>query len=170
MIMAMLKVVFMNMAPFYKDPALLLRALNDQFYPLLKTRSYFTAFYAIFTSSPYKMIFSTAGHPFPLFRKKHKNTLVESDQSGMGIGMFPDPEYTTNEIPIEKGDCILFYTDGLSDIGQDENFFDFFRNQFIKFSYNECSEMLDKLVNFIEEQKGNIEDDITMVIFQNKNS
>lgn len=166
MIMAMLKMVFLSMAPLHNDPAFLLGALNAQFYPVLKTRGYFTACYAVVSADPPRITFSSAGHPAPLFYRSAEKRLLDLELSGMSIGMFPDVDYRNIEIPLEKGDNILFFTDGLQDINGSDEFFKDFLNHFCEFAYNNTLDLLERMAQIVETTLQDPNDDLTMLLFQ----
>lgn len=166
MMMAMLKIAFRNSAPAYTDPAKLLCYINDQFHPILKARSFFTAFYAILETNTMNFTFASAGHPFPLFFRPGVDRLIESSQTGLNIGLFPDAEYHPETLNLKKGDRVLFYTDGLSELGGDDNFFNNFRNRFREYSYENRPNLLDCLGSIVQESIATAEDDITLLLLE----
>jgi sigma-B regulation protein RsbU (phosphoserine phosphatase) len=166
MIMAMLKMVFMNLAPEYEDPAELLGKLNEQFYGILRGRSYFTAFYAIIRNDPYRMICASAGHPFPIFYRRTDDREITHEVSGLSIGMFPKAEYNATEIHLTKGDYIFFYTDGILDLKDNQDFFIFFKERFCELARKGQTEILDELRKILEENESENPDDRTMLLLQ----
>ena len=88
MMMAMLKMAFLNAAPACGNPSILLAAINRAFIPVLKGRSFFTAFYGILRPEPLRLTFPRAGHPFPLFLLPAEKPFLESDISGPAIRLF----------------------------------------------------------------------------------
>ena len=57
----------------------------------------------------------------PPFLKRNDGSLVELAPSGPVIGLFPDIEFTTQEITMEKDDLLLAFTDGISDAINSDN-------------------------------------------------
>jgi len=166
MIMAMLKIAFLNTAPLHHDPARLLESLNDQFLSVLHARSYFTAFYAIIRNDPYRMIFSSAAHPFPILFRKSDDRIIKKDIPGMAIGLFPNVEYQSEEISLEKDDHIFFYTDGILDLKDAEDFFIVFQNHFCECVRKNTAHLLDNMLKLVVEGGYSGSDDITMVLFK----
>ena len=41
--------------------------------------------------------------------------VVELDQGGLVLGLFPDAAYPTGELPFEPGDRVVLYTDGVTE-------------------------------------------------------
>jgi serine phosphatase RsbU (regulator of sigma subunit) len=166
MMMAMLKMAFLNAAPGCSRPASLLAMINQTFLPILKGRTFFTAFYGILQPKPLRLTFASAGHPFPLFLRPAEARFLESDLSGPAIGLFHDAEYTDTQLPLEAGDRLLFYTDGLPDLDDTGAFFEEFRNQFRQLAYSNQSKPLDVLCQSIAQQHPTHPDDITMVLLE----
>jgi sigma-B regulation protein RsbU (phosphoserine phosphatase) len=164
MMMAMLKMAFLNTAPTCRTPAEFLNTINEQFYTMLKSQSSFTVFYAIFRTDPWRMVFANAGHPFPLLFREHEGRFITSDTAGLGIGFFPNVTYEDAEILLKPEDRILFYTDGLSDLGQEDDFFEFFRNRYRELTYESGSIMLEELFKLVVDFQGAREDDITLLL------
>lgn len=99
-------------------PAELLSELNRRYNELIRHTGIFTtAFYLTIDTNKQKVVFSNAGHPPPLLISKDKLELDElSKESGLALGLNSDYNYQNHETELQKGDTILLYTDGLSDI------------------------------------------------------
>lgn len=164
MMMAMLKMAFLNTAPGCRKPSEFLGAINEQFYNILKSHSSFTVFYAIFRPEPWRMIFANAGHPFPLLYRPDEGRFLTSDTAGLGIGFFPNVSYEDEEVPLRANDRILFYTDGLSDLSPERCFFEKFREKYRELTQITDSEMLDELFKLTVDNEGVREDDITLLL------
>ncbi|MEV6424894.1 SpoIIE family protein phosphatase [Streptomyces sp. NPDC051662] len=59
---------------------------------------------------------ATAGHPPPLLRHPDGHTEVLRLPPGLLLGINPDADYTTTEIPLLPGAVLVLYTDGLVEI------------------------------------------------------
>ncbi|MEV6682893.1 SpoIIE family protein phosphatase [Streptomyces erythrochromogenes] len=59
---------------------------------------------------------ATAGHPPPLLRHPDGRTEVLSLPPGLLLGIDPDADYPTAEIPLPPGAVLVLYTDGLVEI------------------------------------------------------
>lgn len=60
-----------------------------------------------------RLHFSNAGLPFPLLCRRGHVTRIELP--GFPIGLFDEATYQKQEVPLEPGDTLLFFTDGLTD-------------------------------------------------------
>jgi sigma-B regulation protein RsbU (phosphoserine phosphatase) len=105
---------------FYETqtPAELLSALNRRYNTLVRATGIFSsAFYLTVDVNKKKVVFSNAGHPPALLIRREKLELSElPKESGLALGLANDYNYQNHESKLEKGDTILLYTDGLSDI------------------------------------------------------
>ena len=61
-----------------------------------------------------RIVYSNAGHNPPLLVRRDGSTALLS-QGGMVLGIFPDNQYEQAELPIGSGDCLVFYTDGITE-------------------------------------------------------
>jgi phosphoserine phosphatase RsbU/P len=57
--------------------------------------------------------YSAAGHPPLLLWHRATRTLLELNESGLLLGVRPSEEYEQTKFPLEAGDRLLVYTDGL---------------------------------------------------------
>lgn len=58
---------------------------------------------------------SLAGHPLPIVRR-HDGTTETFGTPGTLLGVFPEVTHTVDEITLESGDVVVFYTDGVTDL------------------------------------------------------
>jgi sigma-B regulation protein RsbU (phosphoserine phosphatase) len=61
-----------------------------------------------------KIIYSNAGHNPPLLIRSTGSVERLSD-GGTVLGVFPDTSFDQGELPLESGDRLLFYTDGITE-------------------------------------------------------
>jgi sigma-B regulation protein RsbU (phosphoserine phosphatase) len=61
-----------------------------------------------------RIVYANAGHNPPLLVRRDGSTALLS-QGGMVLGIFPDNQYEQAELPIGSGDCLVFYTDGITE-------------------------------------------------------
>ncbi|MBM3240106.1 response regulator [Candidatus Poribacteria bacterium] len=105
---------------FYEaqTPAELLAELNRRYNALVRATGIFaSAFYLTVDVNKKEVVFSNAGHPPALLIRREKRELSElPKESGLALGLASDYNYQNHESKLEKGDTILLYTDGLSDI------------------------------------------------------
>ena len=61
-----------------------------------------------------RIAYSNAGHNPPLLVRAN-GALERLSEGGMVLGVFPDTAYEQGELPLEPGDRLLFYTDGITE-------------------------------------------------------
>jgi sigma-B regulation protein RsbU (phosphoserine phosphatase) len=101
-----------------QTPAELLSELNQRYSGLVHHTGIFTsAFYLTIDIDKHSIIFSNAGHPPPLLISQEKLEFKElTKESGLALGLYSEYNYQNYESQLGKGDTVLLYTDGLSDI------------------------------------------------------
>lgn len=64
-----------------------------------------------------------AGHMAPLLRKSAEGTVepIAQEKSGMPLGVIKDQDFHVETIPLEKGDTLLLYTDGVTEAMNQKN-------------------------------------------------
>ena len=110
LIATMIKVAIRSVVPCANNPQAVLRGLNRILYGQLRNQ-FITASYLWIDMENRKALYSAAGHP-PLLRWR-EGKLERIESNGLLFGVTPEPDYPVCEIPINPGDRLLLYTDGL---------------------------------------------------------
>ncbi|HHX68809.1 MAG: PP2C family protein-serine/threonine phosphatase [Miniphocaeibacter sp.] len=149
-------------------PNLLLGELTKKFAELnLEDNKYFTIFYGVYTISKNEFIYVNAGHnAIPIKMKKDKSIeLIEG--TGLPISfIFAEGKYVESKIRLNKGDKILFYTDGITETK------DYFNelygiDRLIQVMKKNRGSMLDNIVNSVSAYRwGAQEDDIAIMLIE----
>lgn len=150
-----------------EHPREILMALSKEF-SKLNLEMYFTIFLGIYNKNTCEFEYSNAGHnSIPILFNKNKNLRLEL--SGLPISwLFQDSGYSVGKVKLCHGDCLLFYTDGLTETKNEnreeygeERFFnavDKYKNSLLD------RELLDKLVEDVSEFRYGVqEDDIALL-------
>ncbi|MDE1171456.1 MAG: SpoIIE family protein phosphatase [Verrucomicrobium sp.] len=111
---------------FATEPGVFLREMNRRLCQIFGQAShpfYVTACYALLDAQSAKMRYALAAHPAPVHIEK-KSGLVSELPAPAGpppgaLGMAMEIDYPCAEVRLEKGDRLLFYTDGLLDLDLD---------------------------------------------------
>ena len=74
---------------------------------------YATVFYGVLDKSG-AFEYVNAGHVPPLIKRK-SGAIERLDLASFPVGMFPEAEYETAAVKLEKGDFLVIYTDGVSE-------------------------------------------------------
>ena len=97
---------------FGEDPVELMNHLNGHMYEIF-TSLYATGYYALVDMNSSTVSLSKGGHMHPLVWKAKSNQLLPIDFPGPGLGIIPKAQFHKLTINIDKGDKVLFFTDGI---------------------------------------------------------
>jgi sigma-B regulation protein RsbU (phosphoserine phosphatase) len=79
----------------------------------IATGKFVTFFYGILDGEARTFQYCNAGHPYPLLVSHGKSQIL--DAGGAVLGVFPAWEYEDSVIPLEPQDCLLLFTDGITE-------------------------------------------------------
>lgn len=170
LISSMLKVFFSLYGKDVLSPELLYEILNDEFFTYLNSGEYFTSFYGIYFEEEKKFVYTNANHPPPLLLKKGTTDITPLNTEGFFVGVFKDTKFEEKEVILEKGDRILFYTDGiteaknadLEEFGEDR-----LKQLYVEEANSGISELLQQIKDSVFEFcESKIEDDLTLAIIE----
>lgn len=101
-------------------PAAALKRVNDEILPAVKGPGMFvTAAYGLLDTESREVVVASAGHtPLVVTSRDGDRRLIE--RTGPALGLYQEAEYTEHRVTLELGDRLLFYTDGLTDLGSEE--------------------------------------------------
>lgn len=101
------------------SPCEVIKKLNRQLCVSTQSNKFVTMFYAILDPETHTMQYINAGHNPPILMHKDKSIEFLRD-GGMVIGLFPDVEYRVGSFTFKEGSELLIFTDGLSEVIDDE--------------------------------------------------
>ncbi|MBF0498646.1 MAG: SpoIIE family protein phosphatase [Candidatus Riflebacteria bacterium] len=109
--MAMAKAVIASPEQARDDPARMLSSLHSVLLTTLKRKKMMTFFYGVVEAGARRLVYSNAGHCYPyLVRAGRAEALI---LPGFPLGSISRSEYVSAECPLEPGDVLIFFTDGL---------------------------------------------------------
>ena len=79
-----------------------------------KTGSFVTAFYAIYDPQKNRLCYASAGHPPPRLARDD-GVIALDGRAGLPLGIDDTADYLEHQLPLRRGDRLLFYTDGVSE-------------------------------------------------------
>ncbi len=98
-----------------RSPKDALRAANRALCEGLDAPGLFlTAAYCLLDTKERTAVIASAGHP-PLLLLRASGEVERIFHTGPAVGLYGDAEYTEQEVSLEPGDRVLFYSDGLYD-------------------------------------------------------
>jgi sigma-B regulation protein RsbU (phosphoserine phosphatase) len=120
LVTAMMRAMVEELSSEANDPGGLLARMNRDLRVILREADdlmFATAHYLLIDSSKRWLHFAAAGHPRPLHLRRATGVVeplgAPSDSRGPALGLFEEPAYPCGEGSIDRGDVLLFFTDGL---------------------------------------------------------
>jgi anti-sigma regulatory factor (Ser/Thr protein kinase) len=100
----------------HAQPADLLSSINHQMYGELdRTETFITAFLGILRTDPIRLDYASAGHTTSLLWRSQQEEVVQFPSTGLPLGISPEIQYTQRQIPLERGDVLWLYSDGITE-------------------------------------------------------
>jgi serine phosphatase RsbU (regulator of sigma subunit) len=91
-----------------------LARVNEALVADIPPNMFVTCFYAILDPAEGRLRYANAGHDLPYRRQAGRSEGAEELRAtGMPLGLMPGMGYEEKEIVLEKGESVLFYSDGL---------------------------------------------------------
>jgi len=115
LIATMVKILFNTLAPVYSDPGQFIRGLNEYIHDKMNG-NLLTAGYCFISREDKKAIYARAGHEPLLHISSRDSVLREYNPYGRIIGFNGKVDSELIEFPVDSGDRIILYTDGLIEI------------------------------------------------------
>ena len=123
LVTAMMRALIQDHSPLIADPGAFLTALNRSLCNILATcrqPMFVSAFAVVADIATGSLSFANAGHPYPILlsRNSGEATLLdgESEHNGGVLGVSREAAFQAGHRPLEKGDRLLLFTDGLFEI------------------------------------------------------
>jgi len=92
-------------------PHEMLSILNESLHQRLERRTFVALCLACVNPEEKQVLCSNAGIPYPIV--KQGNRVTEMGKGGLPLGMAAGVEYETETIRLQRGDFLIFYTDGI---------------------------------------------------------
>lgn len=112
LIASMLKVALFAESQHASDPAQVLAGLNRSLFGKFR-RHYVTAAYVFVDLEKDVLSYAGAGHPPVLLWRKREGISREFEENGLFLGPFAEATFSSLRLPVETGDRLLLYTDGI---------------------------------------------------------
>ncbi|CAN5847005.1 hypothetical protein BH18ACT11_BH18ACT11_30690 [soil metagenome] len=113
LVMATTRTLLRASAQRLDSPGEVLKRVNDVMVQDIPPNMFITCLYAILDPATGLLKYANAGHDLPYRRKASAGGAEELRATGMPLGLLPGMLYEEKEIVLERGDSVLFYSDGL---------------------------------------------------------
>ena len=105
----------------YRDPAQALEELNRQISTLERVEEFISLVVVVFDTDAATLRYASAGHPAAWLW--HDREVRALRATGPLLMLDPQGTYLSREIPLDEGDLVLLYTDGLAEARNGDNLF-----------------------------------------------
>src|SRR5215210_3705595 len=172
LVMATTRTMLRASAQRYDSPGAVLKRVNDVIVTDIPPNMFITCLYAILDTETGRLQYANAGHDLPYRRRSSSaGGAEELRATGMPLGLLPGMNYEEKEIVLERGDSVLFYSDGLVEAHDPEReMFGFPRLQGLVGAHRSGGQ---EMVNFLLSELSRFtgedweqEDDITLVTLE----
>ena len=119
--MMVAKMLIQNSAMTGKSPAEVLKSVNDQICANNREEMFVTVWFGILEISTGLVTAANAGHEFPIVKKGEGGFELMKDKHGFVVGGMEGISYKEYEIPLDKGDVLFLYTDGVAEATNAQN-------------------------------------------------
>jgi sigma-B regulation protein RsbU (phosphoserine phosphatase) len=106
-----------RLAGIMTDPASILTALNHDLVDAAVSERFATLVLVVIDGDRHELIIANAGHVPPLLR--HRDRRIDSvaeEIIGLPLWIVPTPDYENLTLPISPGDVVIFHSDGITAI------------------------------------------------------
>jgi sigma-B regulation protein RsbU (phosphoserine phosphatase) len=174
-IMAICRSVLRSQATTNASPADVLQKVNRQLYPDIKEDMFISMAYVVLDHALGNVTLARAGHDAPLLYTAATQAIAPLKPPGMVVGIDSGSVFDriTRDVavPLSRGDCLLLYTDGVTE-ALDANGFEFGADRMTKSVLASASDgaaamitrVIDDLRAFVGSTPQN--DDITLIVIR----
>lgn len=121
LVTAMMRALVVDLSGTTTEPGELLAQINREVAGVFKqtgSTMYATAFYLIADVARAELRYASAAHPEPILLRRQRGTAEwlgsgSGQKKGPALGLFAEGQFPTYQCPMEVGDLIALFTDGL---------------------------------------------------------
>lgn len=149
----------------------IVKKANNELFTSNQHQFFLTLFVGVLNVKTGILNYCNAAHTSTLILKQNEQITELGHSHGLPLGLYPDKEYTDKKIQIEKGDRIILYTDGITELQDSEKKqlgLAGFKNYIRETKAGSTKEFVKELEKKIKNYKGEIaqNDDITLFVIQ----
>ena len=113
-IMAITRTILHALPRCLSSPAEALQRTNGHLHLNIPGSRFVTAFFALLDLQTSRLQYASAGHNPPLFFSARTSKVTElSREGGLPLAFTDDAAFPEHEVPLDPGDVLLLYTDGI---------------------------------------------------------
>jgi len=172
LIMSEVRTLLRAQAGSSHNASAILQSLNVQLYDdLTRAELFITMFYAKYNSATGRLCYANAGHNHPMVCRQGQAACLELDADGLIIGVKRSVIFEERVLELQKGDVLLFYTDGLTEATNPAG--EMFQNGRVcshlqEMAHAPVPEIIDSFYRKVAEFTGSttLQDDISIVVLK----
>ncbi len=104
----------------FKNPATVVNNVNNELYTANEHQFFLTLFVGVLNLRKGVLRYCNAAHTTTIILKANGEEVELGQSHGMPLGLYPNKAYKNSKILLEKNDTIFLYTDGVTDIQNEE--------------------------------------------------
>ncbi|WP_156292071.1 PP2C family protein-serine/threonine phosphatase [Oceanobacillus salinisoli] len=167
--MSMIKYAIDSYPEESMEPNVILENLNRVVERNVDPNMFITMIYAQYSPAYNKLRFSSAGHEPGFHYYAKDNRFEELKTKGLALGVLADVEYQEYELKMEKGDMVIFLTDGVTESREEDRFVEVEEvlDVIRKYKTYSAQEIVNHVYKYFERlQDFQLRDDFTMIILR----
>ncbi len=174
LVMSMVRSVLRAESPHAPTPRAVLERVNHAVFADTRDKVFITMIFAVLDCDRKTLTFARAGHePLVIFSRRNQ-TLRLLAPEGIALGLVPAPLFSViqdREVPIEDGDVVVLYTDGINE-AMDDRGLEYGQERFLDLLRAQADLPPDKLIQTLvadvhrHASGGRQSDDLTLVVLQ----
>jgi sigma-B regulation protein RsbU (phosphoserine phosphatase) len=150
-------------------PAAILKDLDNVLKQVTRPSTFVTIFYARLDHAQRTLEYACGGHNPPLLVRRRTGEVRMLSEAGPIVGILPDAEYFDTVVPLEEGDVLAMYTDGVSEqenISEEQFSVDRLKSVVVRDEKATASAIVDAVADAVADWAGSTEqeDDLTVVV------
>lgn len=148
-------------------PAALVAKTNNLITRQVEKNQFITLFFGMLDLKSGELIFTNAGHPPGLLFNADKRSIGYLGRGNPPIGIFFNQSFDEQKASLNTNDCLLLYTDGVTEARQNSNIFGEKRLEklFFKSADRPVDYIAGQILQKVEEfNRGHLTDDIALIV------
>jgi phosphoserine phosphatase RsbU/P len=138
---------------FLKYPRKIIRKTNAELYTSNQHQYFLTLFLGVLNVKTGELEYCNAAHTFPYILKADGSIEELNSTHGLPLGLYLDKAYKYDQVYLDKGDMIILYTDGVSDVLNEQSI----RENLMQMKGKSPKEVVESL-NIIQENISQVDD------------
>jgi serine phosphatase RsbU (regulator of sigma subunit) len=115
LLMPSLALALRSRARELSGPAAIVKDLDESLKQITNSATFVTIFYARLHATSQTLEYASGGHNPPLLVRVKTGASWLLEEAGPIVGILPDAEFSNTVVPLERGDILTLFTDGVTE-------------------------------------------------------